>query len=93
MGFYSELDQDQDIPATTDLFPSPSRTDDSDTNWSERTGSRSSSTPVVGDYSSLPTMTSMGIKREVAETEQEVNLILSSSRKRPYKLLTEYSTT
>lgn len=75
VGFYSELDQD--VPpetVTTSLFPSPTRTDDSDTNWSERASSRSSSTPVVNDHP--PSLNFMRIKREkLHETEVGVALL------------------
>ena len=81
LGFYSELDNDQEtipVSTATSLFPSPSRTDDSDTNWSERASSQSSSTPVVSD-TSLPTMTLMGVKRERI-TEIEVKIIVLCKR-------------
>ena len=80
LGFYSELDQEHENSASvaTNLFPSPSRTDDSDTNWSERASSRSSNTPAVIDHAPLAITAWKGIKREkIAETE--VNVILSPS--------------
>ncbi|XP_028391647.1 uncharacterized protein LOC114516386 [Dendronephthya gigantea] len=74
-GIYSELDTDQELPVSSasDLFPSPSRTDDSDAVWNERASSRSSSTPStlpitsntpgINDHST-PTMALMEVKQE-----------------------------
>jgi hypothetical protein len=81
LGFYSELDNEPEttlaISNTTSLFPSPSRTEDSDTNWSERASSRSSIIPAITDHASLPTMTSKEIKKEtITETEPEVKMVL-----------------
>ena len=81
LGFYSELDNEPEttlaISNTTSLFPSPSRTDDSETNWSERASSRSSIIPAITDHASLPTMTSKEIKKEtITETEPEVKMVL-----------------
>lgn len=91
-GTYSEFENDQEIPvsAAGDLFPSPSRTDDSDAAWNERASSRSSSTPStapsntpgINDNSTpLPTMALMGIKQEtIFVSEVSYNVIRATHR-------------